>query len=71
MPVVLVSGLVSAERAFDDDFEALLIEQTAALTAYACRLRGGGADADDLLQDTLLRCWMARHSFQFGTSIAA
>src|SRR3546814_7280506 len=46
---------------FDDNFGAGLIEQAASLSAYARRLTGGaGADADDLLQDTMLRCWAAR-----------
>ena len=55
----------------DDHFGAALIEQTAALSAYARRLTAGGADADDLLQDTLLRCWSARASFAAGTSLIA
>lgn len=55
----------------DDDFGAALIAQAAALSAYARRLTGGGADADDLLQDTMLRCWAARASFAAGTSLAA
>ena len=55
----------------DDAFGAALIEQAAALSAYARRLTGGGADADDLLQDTMLRCWTARASFAAGTSLAA
>ncbi|MFD2429496.1 sigma factor [Sphingobium scionense] len=50
----------------DDHFGAALIEQTTALSAYARRLTAGGADADDLLQDTLLRCWSARASFAAG-----
>ena len=32
----------------DDEFGAALLEQAAALSAYARRLTGGGADADDL-----------------------
>ena len=55
----------------DNAFGAALIEQAAALSAYARRLTGGGADADDLLQDTMLRCWTARASFAAGTSLAA
>ncbi|WP_327753148.1 RNA polymerase sigma factor (plasmid) [Sphingobium sp. SJ10-10] len=55
----------------DDAFGAALIEQAASLSAYARRLTGGGADADDLLQDTMLRCWTARASFAAGTSLAA
>src|SRR3546814_8773515 len=57
---------------FDDNFGAGLIEQAASLSAYARRLTGGaGADADDLLQDTMLRCWAARRSFVPGTNLGA
>lgn len=55
----------------DDDFGAELANQSASLSAYARRLTGGGADADDLLQDTMLRCWSARHSFGVGTNLGA
>lgn len=55
----------------DDEFGAELIEQAATLSAYARRLTGSGADADDLLQDTMLRCWTARASFKPGTSLTA
>lgn len=55
----------------DDVFTAALIGQAAGLSAYARRLTGNAADADDLLQDTMLRCWAARASVQPGTSMAA
>lgn len=61
----------SHARRYDDRFGAELIELTASLSAYARRLAGGGADADDLLQDTMLRCWTARASFKPGTNMAA
>ena len=41
------------------------------MSRYARYLTRGEADADDLLQDTLLRCWAARHSFQTGTNLGA
>lgn len=66
-----VPARVSPIAIADDHFGAALIEQTAALSAYARRLTGGGADADDLLQDTMLRCWTARASFAAGTSLIA
>ncbi|BBE00571.1 MULTISPECIES: RNA polymerase sigma factor [Sphingobium] len=57
---------------FDDNFGAGLIEQAASLSAYARRLTGsGGADADDLLQETMLRCWVARRSFVPDTNLGA
>ena len=55
----------------DAAFAAELVGQTASLAAYARRLTGQYADADDLLQDTMLRCWTARHRFEAGTSLGA
>lgn len=55
----------------DDEFGTALIEQAATLSAYARRLAGSAVDADDLLQDTMLRCWTARASFTPGTSLTA
>lgn len=57
---------------FDADFGARLIGQASLLRAYARRLVGSqAADVDDLLQDTLLRCWAARRSFDPGTNLGA
>ena len=50
------------------DFGALLVQRSGSLNAYARRLTGVAADADDLLQDTMLRCWTARASFQPDTN---
>ncbi|WP_375429603.1 sigma-70 family RNA polymerase sigma factor, partial [uncultured Sphingomonas sp.] len=55
----------------DDEFGTALTGQAATLSGYARRLAGSGADADDLLQDTMLRCWTARASFRPGTSLTA
>ena len=55
----------------DRRFGAQLAQQVALLRAYARRLTRGGADADDLLQDTMLRCWIARDRFQLDTNMAA
>lgn len=55
----------------DAAFAATLVEQTSTLAAYARRLTGHPADADDLLQDTMLRCWTARHRFEAGTNLGA
>ena len=53
----------------DHAFGIVLLEQSGFLRNYAKRL--AGADADDLVQDTLLRCWGARHAFTPGTSVRA
>ena len=55
----------------DRRFEGQLAQQAIMLRAYARRLTRGGADADDLLQDTMLRCWIARDRFQLDTNMAA
>jgi len=58
----------------DDDrrFGIQLAQQANSLRTYARRLtQGAPADADDLLQDTMLRCWIARHRFEPGTNMAA
>lgn len=52
-------------------FGSLLLEQKRRLIAQAHRLTGDGADAEDLLQETLLRCWRARDTFIIGSSIGA
>ncbi|WP_010165387.1 RNA polymerase sigma factor [Sphingomonas sp. PAMC 26617] len=58
-------------REDDDEFGTMLIQQAAKLSTYARRLTGNPVDGDDLLQDTLLRCWTARATFMPGTSMAA
>lgn len=60
------------DETVDADFAARLLAQAGPLRAYARRLAAGtGADADDLIQDTMLRCWTARSSFTPGTSLSA
>lgn len=56
----------------DDGFAAELTGHAGSLKAYARRLtRDSRGDADDLLQDALLRCWAARHRFELGTNFPA
>lgn len=52
-------------------FETLLINQTAAIRAYAIFLTGGWADADDLVQDTLEKAWRSRDQFEAGSNLKA
>ncbi len=66
------SALPGPIRALPDAaFAAALAGQAATLAAYARRLTGQHADADDLLQETMLKCWAARHRFEAGTSLGA
>lgn len=52
-----------------DPFERSLLDQRPALEAFARRLHGGGADAEDLVQETLLKALAARHQFTPGTRL--
>ncbi|QBM76649.1 RNA polymerase sigma factor [Sphingomonas sp. AAP5] len=55
----------------DVPFAELLDRQKTLLRAHARRLTGNSFDADDLVQDTMLRCWSARNSFQPGSNFGA
>ncbi|MDD1449803.1 RNA polymerase sigma factor [Sphingomonas sp. H160509] len=55
----------------DADFAKMLASHDKSMARYARYLARGEADADDLFQDTLLRCWAARHTFQTGTNLGA
>lgn len=60
------------DETVDANFAAALLAQAGPLRAYARRLAiGTDAEADDLVQDTMLRCWTARSSFTPGTSLSA
>jgi RNA polymerase sigma-70 factor (ECF subfamily) len=48
------------------DFGAHLIEQLPALRRYARTLVKNAADADDLVQDTVLRAWSRQHLWDSG-----
>lgn len=52
-------------------FTAALVGQMPALRSYARRLTRGRSEWDDLVQDTLLRCWAARESFTLGSNLVA
>lgn len=50
--------------AFKDEIVALI----PGLRAYAMSLTGSSAEADDVVQDTLMRAWRFRNGFQPGTN---
>ena len=63
---------IAAEPSEDDgEFAAMLAAEAVCLARYARRLTGTNADADDLLQDTMLRCWAARRGFRPGSNFGA
>jgi RNA polymerase sigma-70 factor (ECF subfamily) len=55
----------------DAEFKAALLEIMPRLRAFARSLSGDASQADDLVQDTLIRAWNARDRFQKGTSFKA
>ena len=53
------------------DTVQLILAEEGSLRRYARRLARCEADADDLVQDTLLRAYQARERFEPGTSVSA
>ncbi len=56
-----------APRAWRDDVIALI----PALRAFAWSLSHNSSDADDLVQDTLIKAWTHRAKFELGTNLRA
>jgi RNA polymerase sigma-70 factor (ECF subfamily) len=55
----------------EDDFKSDLIALIPQMRAFARTLCGDRTQAEDLAQDTLLRAWNSRGSFQPGTNLKA
>ena len=55
----------------DTAFQAALIELMPQMRAFARSLTGDATAADDLAQDTVLKAWNGRASFQAGTNLKA
>jgi len=55
----------------EDDFKADLVALIPQMRAFARTLCGDRTQAEDLAQDTLLRAWNSRGSFQAGTNLKA
>ena len=53
------------------DFVGDILALRPALVAFARRLSSQGCDAEDLVQDTLLRALVAQHHFTAGTNLKA
>lgn len=54
-----------------DDFKDALIALIGPMRGYARALTRTSADADDLVQQTLLRAWRFRESYTHGTNLKA
>lgn len=71
---VLAKLDVAFEEAGDRDaaeFKALFLAVAPALRRFAMALTRNPAEADDLVQDTLLRAWKSRARFEQGTNFEA
>jgi RNA polymerase sigma-70 factor (ECF subfamily) len=53
------------------EFQDLLVEQLPRLRAYALSLTRNRAAADDLVQQTALKCWNGQARFEAGTNFKA
>src|SRR5690242_18000372 len=71
----LLSRLTKALAAQSDSdahaFEAGMMEAVRSLRAFAISLSGSAVEADDLVQETLLRAWKNRLMFTPGTNLDA
>ena len=66
-PLAAVQGDEAAKSSWRDDVVALI----PALRAFAWSLSRNGSDADDLVQDTLIKAWTHREKFELGTNLRA
>ncbi|MDY6923751.1 MAG: sigma-70 family RNA polymerase sigma factor [Pseudomonadota bacterium] len=53
------------------DWREAVTARVPSLRAFAWSLSRNGADADDLVQETLTKAWVYRHRFQPGTNLRA
>jgi RNA polymerase sigma-70 factor (ECF subfamily) len=60
-----------AESNESEGFEALALENLPSLLAVATRLTRNGAEAEDLVQDTLVKALRARDQYESGTNLKA
>src|SRR5689334_25354054 len=54
-----------------DEFERLAMPHVSSLLRVARRLSRNPASAEDLVQETMLKAWRARHQFREGTNARA
>lgn len=55
----------------DDQWREDVVAMIPALRAFAWSLSHNGSDADDLVQDTLIKAWSNREKFEPGTNLRA
>src|SRR5947209_7386731 len=62
---------VSANAGKDSNWRDSVVELIPALRAFAWSLSHNASDADDLVQDTLIKAWTNREKFEPGTNLRA
>ena len=67
----LLSSKSKAKAADNGDFEQEAIEHLPSLLAVATRMTRNSAEAEDLVQDTLVKAMRARAQFESGTNMRA
>jgi len=55
----------------DESWRSQVVEMIPTLRAFAWSLSHNGSDADDLVQDTLIKAWTHREKFEVGTNLRA
>ena len=55
----------------DNDWRDQVVAMIPALRAFAWSVSRNGSDADDLVQDTLIKAWSHRDKFEPGTNLRA
>ena len=55
----------------DEDWRDQVVALIPALRAFAWSMSRNGSDADDLVQDTLIKAWSHRDRFELGTNLRA
>jgi len=55
----------------NDPFQDQVVALIPRLRAYAMSLSGSSAEADDIVQDALMRAWRFRDGYQMGTNLRA